>query len=78
MLYDAGQMLSYPDKYLALDVCLLLLMAAFEILRVYWGKIELPKLLEMINTSFVLIYLIHAWMVIYDYFFLFCIVFMYG
>ncbi|TSK13482.1 Epidermal growth factor receptor kinase substrate 8-like protein 2 [Bagarius yarrelli] len=30
-------MLSYPGGYLALDVCLLLLMAAFESLRVYWG-----------------------------------------
>lgn len=55
-------MLSYPDKYLALDVFLLLLMAAFEILRVCWGKIELPKLLDLINTGFIFIYLIHAWM----------------
>ncbi|KAK2834558.1 hypothetical protein Q7C36_015259 [Tachysurus vachellii] len=37
MIIYKSQMLSYPDKYLALDVCLLLLMAAFEILRVYWG-----------------------------------------
>lgn len=49
MLCNAGQVLSYPDSYLALDVCLLLLLAAFEILRVYWGKLALPKLLDMIN-----------------------------
>ncbi|XP_062859638.1 transmembrane protein 80-like isoform X2 [Trichomycterus rosablanca] len=32
-----SQVLSYPDSYLTLDVALLLLMVAFEILRVYWG-----------------------------------------
>ncbi|KAK3558293.1 hypothetical protein QTP86_014686, partial [Hemibagrus guttatus] len=37
MIIYKSQMLSYPDKYLALDVCLLLLMAAFEILRIYWA-----------------------------------------
>ncbi|MCJ8736174.1 hypothetical protein PDJAM_G00255760 [Pangasius djambal] len=37
MIIYKSQVLSYPDRYLALDVCLLLLMAAFEILRVYWG-----------------------------------------
>ncbi|KAF4081545.1 hypothetical protein AMELA_G00162750 [Ameiurus melas] len=37
MIIYKSQVLSYPDNYLVLDVCLLLLMAAFEILRVYWG-----------------------------------------
>ncbi|XP_046715223.1 transmembrane protein 80-like isoform X2 [Silurus meridionalis] len=32
-----SQVLSYPDNYLVLDLCLLFLMAAFEILRIYWG-----------------------------------------
>lgn len=45
MLCDTGQVLSYPDNYLVLDVCLLLLMAAFEILRVYWGKLDAESLL---------------------------------
>lgn len=30
--------LRYPDDRLALDVCLLFLMASLEVLRVYWGK----------------------------------------
>ncbi|XP_060764322.1 transmembrane protein 80-like [Neoarius graeffei] len=37
MIIYKSQVLSYPGSYLALDVCLLLLMAAFESLRVYWG-----------------------------------------
>uniref|UniRef100_A0A3B3TFR9 Transmembrane protein 80 n=1 Tax=Paramormyrops kingsleyae TaxID=1676925 RepID=A0A3B3TFR9_9TELE len=32
-----GQALSYPGKILLLDVCLLLLMAVLETLRLYWG-----------------------------------------
>ncbi|KAL7857683.1 hypothetical protein AOLI_G00177850 [Acnodon oligacanthus] len=32
-----SQVLSYPDSDLALDVCLLLLMAALDIIRVYLG-----------------------------------------
>lgn len=59
MFCDAGLVLSYPDSYLALDVCLLLLMAAFEILRVYWGKIDLPELPDLINTASVFISSIH-------------------
>ncbi|KAI4897476.1 hypothetical protein NFI96_013352 [Prochilodus magdalenae] len=32
-----SQVLSYPDSDLALDVCLLLLMATLDIIRLYWG-----------------------------------------
>lgn len=58
-LCDAGQVLSYPDSYLVLDVCLLLLMAAFEILRVYCGKINLLNLLDLIHADFTFIASIH-------------------
>ncbi|XP_053371471.1 transmembrane protein 80-like isoform X1 [Clarias gariepinus] len=37
MIIYKSQVLSYPDSYLVLDVCLLLLMAALEIFRVCWG-----------------------------------------
>ncbi|KAK1789669.1 hypothetical protein P4O66_015567 [Electrophorus voltai] len=32
-----SQILSYPDSYLAQDVCLLLVLAFLEVLRVHWG-----------------------------------------
>ncbi|KAG9280769.1 transmembrane protein 80 isoform X2 [Astyanax mexicanus] len=32
-----SQVLSYPDSDLALDVCLLLLMAGLDVIRLYWG-----------------------------------------
>lgn len=34
-----AHVLSYPVGRLALDVCLLFLMAGLEVLRVYWGEI---------------------------------------
>ncbi|XP_076863112.1 transmembrane protein 80-like [Brachyhypopomus gauderio] len=32
-----SQVLSYPDSYLTRDVCLLLVLAFLEVLRVHWG-----------------------------------------
>ncbi|XP_073725058.1 transmembrane protein 80-like [Misgurnus anguillicaudatus] len=37
MIIYKTQVLSYPDGQLALDVCLLFLMAGLEVLRIYWG-----------------------------------------
>ncbi|KAI1895929.1 hypothetical protein AGOR_G00111830 [Albula goreensis] len=37
MIIYKSQVLSYPDGNLTLDLCLLLLMAALELLRLYWG-----------------------------------------
>uniref|UniRef100_A0A671KKL5 Transmembrane protein 80 n=1 Tax=Sinocyclocheilus anshuiensis TaxID=1608454 RepID=A0A671KKL5_9TELE len=37
MIIYKTYVLSYPDDRLALDVCLLFLMASLEVLRVYWG-----------------------------------------
>ncbi|XP_023675501.1 transmembrane protein 80 isoform X2 [Paramormyrops kingsleyae] len=37
MIIYKSQALSYPGKILLLDVCLLLLMAVLETLRLYWG-----------------------------------------
>ncbi|KAG1957639.1 transmembrane protein [Pimephales promelas] len=37
MIIYKTHVLSYPVGRLALDVCLLFLMAGFEVLRVYWG-----------------------------------------
>ncbi|XP_064169009.1 transmembrane protein 80-like [Anguilla rostrata] len=37
MIVYKSQVLSYPDGNLTLDLCLLFLMAALELLRLYWG-----------------------------------------
>ncbi|KAJ8249158.1 hypothetical protein GJAV_G00231800 [Gymnothorax javanicus] len=37
MIIYKSQVLSYPDGNLTLDLCLLFLLAALELLRLYWG-----------------------------------------
>ncbi|KAJ8402947.1 hypothetical protein AAFF_G00362610 [Aldrovandia affinis] len=37
MIIYKSQVFSYPDGNLALDLCLLFLMAVLELLRLYWG-----------------------------------------